>query len=82
MIKLYGEIQDGIMRVDLISYSGSKPGGVEVGEVLEEGDGDLYIDIETKEQWRGEKRPEESLEQKLDKLLGLLEGSGTYGMGD
>jgi len=49
--KLYGEtIADGKMRVDLISWSGNKPGGVEVEEVLE-GEGIHYVDPLTGRQW-------------------------------
>ena len=36
MIKLYGEmVADNKMKVTMISWSGNKPGGVEVEEVLE-----------------------------------------------
>ena len=51
MPKLFGEIvEDGKMRVDLISYSGDKEGGVEVSEVLE-GEGIHYVDPLTGRQW-------------------------------
>jgi len=51
MPKLYGEtIADGKMRVDLISWSGNKEGGVEVEEVLE-GEGIHYVDPSTSRQW-------------------------------
>ena len=51
MPKLYGEmVADNKMRVDIISYSGNKPGGVEVEEVLE-GEGIHYVDPLTGRQW-------------------------------
>ena len=51
MPKLYGEtIADDKMRVNLISWSGNKPGGVEVDEVLE-GEGIHYVDPSTGRQW-------------------------------
>ena len=51
MPKLYGEmVADNKMRVDIISYSGNKPGGVEVEEVLE-GEGIHYVDPSTGRQW-------------------------------
>jgi len=51
MPKLYGEmVADNKMRVDVISYSGNKPGGVEVEEVLE-GEGIHYVDPSTGRQW-------------------------------
>ena len=51
MIKLYGEmVANNKMRVDIISYSGNKPGGVEVEEVLE-GEGTHYVDPSTGRQW-------------------------------
>ncbi len=51
MPKLYGEmVADNKMRVEIISWSGNKPGGVEVEEVLE-GEGIHYVDPQTGEQW-------------------------------
>ena len=51
MPKLYGEmVADNKMRVNIISYSGNKPGGVEVEEVLE-GEGIHYVDPSTGRQW-------------------------------
>ena len=51
MIKLYGEmVADNKMEVTMISWSGNKPGGVEVEEVLE-GKGIHYVDPSTGRQW-------------------------------
>lgn len=51
MPKLYGElITDSKMRVDIVSYSGNRQGGVEVGEVLE-GEGVHFVNPLTGEQW-------------------------------
>ena len=51
MPKLYGEmVANNKMRVDIISYSGNKLGGVEVEEVLE-GEGIHYVDPSTGRQW-------------------------------
>ena len=52
MIRYFGTmIDDVVMRVDVISYSGNRPGGVEVETELE-GDGQLFVNVETLEQWR------------------------------
>lgn len=51
MPKLFGElVEDDKMRVELISYSGDKAGGVEVSEVLE-GEGIHYVNPSTGRQW-------------------------------
>jgi len=51
MIKLYGEmVSDNKMKVTMISWSGNKPGGVEVEEVLE-GEGVHYVNPSTGKQW-------------------------------
>ncbi len=51
MIKLYGEmVADDKMEVTMISYSGNKPGGLEVEEVLE-GEGIHYVNPSTGRQW-------------------------------
>ncbi len=51
MIKLYGEmVAENKMKVTMISWSGNKPGGVEVEEVLE-GEGIHYVDPSTGRQW-------------------------------
>ena len=51
MPKLYGEmVADNKMKVTMISWSGNKPGGVEVEEVLE-GEGTHYVDPSTGRQW-------------------------------
>ena len=86
MPKLYGEmVTNNKMKVELISYSGNKDGGVEVEEVLE-GEGTHYVDPSTGEQWFELPAEEKanaglSLEQKIDKLLSLLEGGGEDGLG-
>ena len=52
MPKLYGKlISEDKMKVEIVSYSGNKPGFVEVDEVLEGGEGDLHFNPITKEQW-------------------------------
>lgn len=51
MPKLFGEmVEEGKMRVDLISWFGNKQGGVEVEEILE-GGGIHFVNPETGEQW-------------------------------
>ena len=51
MPKLYGEmVADNKMKVTMISWSGNKPGGIEVEEVLE-GEGIHYVDPSTGRQW-------------------------------
>ena len=52
MIKYFGTmIDETTMRVDVISYSGNRPGGVEVAEEID-GVGQLFVNVETLEQWR------------------------------
>ena len=52
MIKYFGTmIDETTMRVDVISYSGNRPGGVEVDAELD-GVGQLFVNVETLEQWR------------------------------
>lgn len=89
---LFGEKQDnGSIKVTMISYtprvSTTPKDGVEVDEVLE-GEGQLYVNPETGEQWLElEEETEEpslrkeTLEQKVDRLLALLEGGGAGEMG-
>ena len=76
MPKLYGEtIADGKMRVDLISWSGNKPGGIEVDEVLE-GEGIHYVDPATGRQWfelEGEESAITKLQAKMDELNAMLQ---------
>lgn len=81
MPKLFGEIvEDDKMRVELISYSGDKAGGVEVSEVLK-GEGIHYVDPTTGYQWfeQEETVPDEiaelrsqidTLREKLEALVG------------
>lgn len=86
MPKLYGEtIADGKMRVDLISWSGNKSGGIEVEEVLE-GEGIHYVDPSTGRQWfetEGEESAIAKLKAKMDELNAMLQnlGGGQNGMG-
>ena len=93
---LFGEKQDnGSIKVTMISYtprvSTTPKDGVEVDSVLE-GEGQLYVNPETGEQWleleeeveeeTEEPSPrKETLEQKVDRLLALLEGGGVGEMG-
>ena len=92
---LFGEKQDnGSIKVTMISYtprvSTTPKDGVEVDSVLE-GEGQLYVNPETGEQWlelkeveeeTEESSPrEETLEQKVDRMLALLEGGGAGEMG-
>ena len=52
MIRYFGTmIDETTMRVDVISYSGNRPGGVEVDAELD-GVGQLFVNVETLEQWR------------------------------
>ena len=89
MPKFYGEmVADNKMRVDIISYSGNKPGGVEVEEVLE-GEGTHYVDPQTGEQWfEFETEEEESaitkLQAKVDELNAALQNlkEGQNGVGN
>ena len=89
---LFGEKQDnGNIKVTMISYtprvSTTPKDGVEVDSVLE-GEGQLYVNPETGEQRFGleeeteeKSSQEETLEQKVDRLLALLEGGGVGEMG-
>lgn len=76
MPKLYGEtIAGDKMRVDLISYSGNKAGGIEVDEVLE-GEGIHYVDPSTGRQWfelEGEESAITKLQAKMDELSAMIE---------
>ncbi len=84
MPKLYGDLEkEDRLLVHTISYSGNKPGFVEVEEVLE-GDGQLYVNPLTGEQWLETEVADpklETLEQKVDRMLALLEGGGVGEMG-
>lgn len=52
MPKLYGVLEaEDRLKVEIVSYSGNRPGFVEVEEVLEDGDGQLYVNPLTGEQW-------------------------------
>lgn len=92
---LFGEKQDnGNIKVTMISHtprvSTTPKDGVEVDEVLE-GEGQLYVNPETGEQWleleeaeeenKEKSLQEETLEQKVDRMLALLEGGGAGEMG-
>lgn len=87
MPKLYGElVADNKMKVTMISWSGNKPGGVEVEEVLE-GEGIHYVDPATGEQWyeSGDKEDKATeLKRKLNELNSALESmvGGRSEMGD
>lgn len=74
--KLYGEmVADNKMKVTMISWSGNKPGGVEVAEVLE-GEGIHYVDPSTGRQWfetEGEESAITQLKAKLDELNAMLQ---------
>ena len=76
MPKLYGEIvADNKMRVTMISWSGNKPGGIEVEEVLE-GEGIHYVDPSTGRQWfetEGEESAITKLQEKMDELSAMIE---------
>lgn len=52
MPKLYG-IKETVtrMRVTHVSYSGDRPGYVEVDNIID-GEGDWYVNPQTGEQWR------------------------------
>lgn len=87
MPKLYGElVADNKMQVTMISWSGNKPGGVEVEEVLE-GEGTHYVDPSTGRQWF-ETEEEESaiakLQAKMDELNAMLQNlkEDQNGVGD
>ena len=94
MPKLYGEtIADGKMRVDLISWSGNKPGGIEVDEVLE-GEGIHFVNPITGEQWfeleeqdksqQGKQASIDELQAKMDELNAMLQSlkGDQDGLGD
>ena len=94
MIKLYGEmVADNKMRVDVISYSGNKPGGVEVEEVLE-GEGIHYVDPQTLEQWfeleeqdksqQGKQPGIDEIQEKMNELNAMLQNltGDQDGLGD
>ncbi len=92
MIKLYGEmVADNKMKVTMISWSGNKPGGVEVEEVLE-GEGIHYVDPSTGRQWfeseesetEGEESAIAKLQAKMDELSAMLQNlkEGQNGVGD
>ena len=79
MPKLYGEmVADNKMKVTMISWSGNKPGGIEVEEVLE-GEGIHYVDPSTGRQWfetEGEGSAIAQLQTKLDELNAMLQSLG------
>ena len=87
MPKLYGEIvADNKMRVTMISWSGNKPGGIEVEEVLE-GEGIHYVDPSTGRQWfetEGEESAITKLQEKMDELSAMIESlkGDQDGLGD
>lgn len=94
MIKLYGEmVADDKMEVNTISYSGNKPGGVEVEEVLE-GEGIHYVDPATGRQWfefedqdksqQGKQASIDELQEKMDELNAMLQSlkGDQDGLGD
>ena len=94
MIKLYGEmVANNKMRVDIISYSGNKPGGVEVEEVLE-GEGIHYVDPQTWEQWfeleeqdksqQGKQPGIDEIQEKMNELNAMLQSlkGDQDGLGD
>jgi len=68
-------VEEGKMRVDLISWSGNKPGGIEVEEILE-GEGIHYVDPTTGRQWFETEREESAitkLQEKMDELNAMLQ---------
>lgn len=89
MPKLYGEMVAGNkMKVTMISWSGNKPGGVEVEEVLE-GEGIHYVDPSTGRQWfesetEGEESAITQLQAKMAELNAMLQnlGEDKNGVGD
>ena len=94
MPKLYGEtIADDKMRVDLISWSGNKPGGIEVDEVLE-GEGIHYVNPLTGEQWfeleeqdksqQGKQPGIAEIQEKMNELNSMLQSlkGDQDGLGD
>lgn len=94
MPKLYGEtIADDKMRVDLISWSGNKSGGVEVDEVLE-GEGIHFVNPITGEQWfeleeqdksqQGKQPGIAEIQEKMNELNSMLQSlkGDQDGLGD
>ena len=87
MPKLYGEmVADNKMKVTMISWTGSKAGGIEVEEVLE-GEGIHYVDPSTGRQWfetEGEESAITKLQAKVDELNAVLKNlkEGQNGVGD
>jgi hypothetical protein len=94
MPKLYGEtIADNKMRVDLISWSGNKQGGIEVDEVLE-GEGIHYVNPLTGQQWfeleeqnksqQGKQPGIAEIQEKLNELYSMLQSlaGDQDGLGD
>lgn len=72
MIKLFGITEsDEKVRVNIVSYSGNRPGGIEVDEVLE-GEGTHYVNPKTKEQWYESESEEEQPKSELDELKGEI----------
>jgi hypothetical protein len=88
MPKLYGEmVADNKMKVTMISWSGNKPGGIEVEEVPE-GEGNQYVDPTTGRQWF---EPEDSkepgiteIQEKMNELNAMLQNlkGDQDGLGD
>jgi hypothetical protein len=87
MPKLYGEmVADNKMKVTMISWSGNKPGGIEVEEVLE-GEGTHYVDPSTGRQWFETEREESAIAQlqaKVNELNATLQNlkEGQNGVGN
>ncbi len=85
MPKLYGElIAENKMRVDIISYSGNKAGGVEVEEVLE-GEGTHFVNPLTGEQWYETEiktDPVKEIRAKMAELQQMLETLTGGGAGE
>jgi succinyl-CoA synthetase beta subunit len=87
MPKLYGEmVADNKMKVTMISWSGNKPGGIEVEEVPE-GEGNQYVDPTTGRQWfetEGEESAITKLQEKMDELSAMIESlkGDQDGLGD
>ena len=94
MPKLYGEmVADNKMQVTMISWSGNKPGGVEVEEVLE-GEGIHYVDPTTGRQWfeleeqdkpqQGKQPGIDEIQEKMNELNAMLQNlkGDQDGLGD
>ena len=94
MPKLYGEmVADNKMKVTMISWSGNKPGGIEVDEVLE-GEGIHYVNPITREQWfeleeqdksqQGKQASIDELQAKMNELSAMLQSlkGDQDGLGD